>query len=112
MRMIIYGAGGIGGVLGGHLFRKGYPVVLVGNAQHMDTIEANGLKLITGDETLVLRIPTAKKASELTPFGNDDIVLLCAKSQHTWRCLGQIHSPRRLLLLCAAQDSQRSSMMK
>jgi 2-dehydropantoate 2-reductase len=113
MRMIIYGAGGIGGVLGGHLFRKGYPVVLVGNAQHMDTIEANGLKLITGDETFVLRIPTAKKASELTPFRNDDIVLLCAKSQHTWRCLGQLKNagaPRTLRIFCCQNSIWNESV--
>jgi len=30
MRVIIYGAGGIGGVVGGHLARAGHDVVLIG----------------------------------------------------------------------------------
>ncbi len=92
MRFIIYGAGGVGCVIGGHLFRQGYYVVLVGNPQHMDAINANGLKLATGDETFVLRIPAVKTANELVPFRGDDVVMLCAKSQHTLRCLGQLRN--------------------
>src|SRR5438552_1417950 len=42
MRYIIYGAGGIGSVLGGHLFRTGCEVVLVGNAAHVEAISALG----------------------------------------------------------------------
>jgi 2-dehydropantoate 2-reductase len=92
MRIIIYGAGGIGCVIGGHLFRQGYDVVLVGNLQHMDAINTNGLKLVTGNETFVLRIPAVKTANELVPFRSDDVVMLCAKSQHTLRCLGQLRN--------------------
>ena len=71
MRFIIYGAGGIGCVIGGQLFRRGYDVVLVGNPQHMEAINTNGLKLVTGDETFVLRIPAVKTANELVPLAYD-----------------------------------------
>jgi 2-dehydropantoate 2-reductase len=103
MRFIVYGAGGIGCVIGGHLFRRGYQVVLVGNAKHMDAIATNGLKLLTGDETFVLRMPTAKTANELTPFHEDDVVMMCAKSQHTLKCLGQLKkagAPNTLPIFC------------
>ena len=99
MRIIIYGAGGVGCVIGGHLFRRGYDVVLVGNPQHMEAINANGLKLVTGDETFVLQILAVKTADKLVPFRGDDVVMLCAKSQHTLRCLGQLRNagaPRTL----------------
>jgi 2-dehydropantoate 2-reductase len=83
MRFIIYGAGAIGSVIGGHLFRQGYQVVLVGNAQHVEAINWNGLKLVTGAETFILNVPAVKTAQELAPFTDLDIVLLCAKSQQT-----------------------------
>ena len=103
MRIIIYGAGAIGSVLGGHLFRNRYPVVFVGNASHMDAIKSHGLKLVTAEETFHLPVPVAKSASELAPFTDDDIVMLCAKSQHTLRCLGQLKNagaPDTLPIFC------------
>lgn len=113
MRFIIYGAGGIGSVIGGHMFRKGYDVVLVGNAQHMGAIKANGLKLVTGDETFTLRIPTAKTANELGPFRDDDVVMLCAKSQHTLKCLGQLRNataPKTLPVVCCQNSIWNESI--
>jgi 2-dehydropantoate 2-reductase len=101
MRFIVYGAGAIGSVIGGHLFRQGYQVVLVGNAQHIDAINERGLKLVTGAETFMLQVPAVKTAQELAPFTKDDIVLLCAKSQQTVKCLGQLKNagaPRTLPL--------------
>lgn len=102
MRYIIYGAGGIGCVIGGHLFRQGEEVVLIGNAAHMDAISARGLKLVTGDDSYTLKIPAFKTAAEL-PFRADDLVLLCAKSQHTLKCLSQLRSvgaPNSLPIFC------------
>ncbi len=103
MRYIIYGAGGIGCTIGGHLFRTGHNVALVGNADHMDAIRNKGLTFATGDGAYALDIPACKTASELAPFGEEDVVLLCAKSQHTVRCLGQLKNagaPRSLPILC------------
>jgi 2-dehydropantoate 2-reductase len=90
VRFIVYGAGAIGSIIGGHLDRSGYEVVLVGNQSHVDQINTNGLKLITPDETYILKVPAVKKAEELKPFSNDNIILLTAKSQHTILCLGQL----------------------
>jgi len=103
MRIIIYGAGAIGSVLGGHLFRNGYSVVLLGNADHMEVIRSRGLKLVTADETFHLRIPAGKNAEDLAPFTNEDIVMLCAKSQHTVKCLGELKNagaPNTLPIFC------------
>ena len=113
MRFIIYGAGGVGSVIGGHLFRKGYEVVLVGNAGHIDVINERGLKLVTGDETFVLNVPAVKTARELAPFRDDDVVLLCAKSQHTVNCLGQLRNagaPRTLPLFCVQNSILNESV--
>jgi 2-dehydropantoate 2-reductase len=104
MRFIVYGAGGIGSIIGGHLFRVGEDVVLVGNRQHVDRIREAGLRLLMPDETYTLKIKACKTADELTPFKDDDVIILTAKSQHTAICLGQLKNagaPRSLPIVCA-----------
>ncbi|MCJ7608612.1 ketopantoate reductase family protein [Candidatus Bathyarchaeota archaeon] len=104
MRFIVYGAGAIGSVVGGHLYKTGHDVVLVGNPFHIDKINEAGLRLVTPTETYVIRIPAYKKASELAPFDEkEDVLLLTAKSQQTLMCLGQLKNagaPRTLPIFC------------
>jgi 2-dehydropantoate 2-reductase len=94
VRFIVYGAGAIGSTIGGHLHRTGHDVVLIGNQRHVDKINSAGLRLITPEETYVLKISAVKEAKDLVPFGEDDVVLLTAKSQHTILCLGQLKNAR------------------
>jgi len=103
MRFIVYGAGAVGSVIGGHLFRTGHDVALVANPKHVDKIRESGLRLVTPDETYVLRVPAYKEAKDLAPFSEDDAVLLTAKSQHTLKCLGQLKNAgcmRTVLIFC------------
>jgi 2-dehydropantoate 2-reductase len=113
MRIIIYGAGAIGSVLGGHLFRHGYAVKLVGNAEHMKAVKSHGLNLVTAKERYVLPIPVAESASELVPFHKDDLVLLCVKSQHTLKCLGQLKNagaPNTIPVFCCQNSIWNESI--
>jgi 2-dehydropantoate 2-reductase len=48
LRIIIYGAGAIGGVLGGLLTLSGTPVVMIGRPGNVDAIRKNGLKVTGG----------------------------------------------------------------
>ena len=82
MRYIIYGAGGIGSIMGGHLARTGHDVVLIGRPGHINAIKENGLKLITPTGTYQLHIP-AVTGPEQIDFTQDDVILLCAKGQDT-----------------------------
>jgi 2-dehydropantoate 2-reductase len=91
MRYIIYGAGGIGSVLGGHLARAGSSVVLVGRPGHVEAINANGLRLITPSGSYVLRIP-AVTAPVGIDFTAGDVVCLCVKSQDTEGALRDLKS--------------------
>ena len=82
MRTIIYGAGGIGSVVGGHLARTGHEVILIGRPGHVDAINKNGLKLITPVGTHILRIPAVTSPDQID-FKPDDVIFFTMKSQNT-----------------------------
>jgi len=103
VRFIIYGAGGVGSVIGASLFSHGYRAVLVGNPEHVESIRKDGLRFTTPDGTSSLMVEAFKSAEELAPFGDEDVVLLTAKSQQTIRCLGQLKNAgasRSLPMFC------------
>jgi 2-dehydropantoate 2-reductase len=82
MRFIIYGAGGIGSIMGGHLARTGHGVVLIGRPGHVSVINSRGLRLVTPTQTFVLSIP-AVTSPEQVKFTRGDVVCLCMKGQDT-----------------------------
>ncbi|MFC1953674.1 ketopantoate reductase family protein [Chloroflexota bacterium] len=82
MRIIIYGAGGIGCVTGGHLARTGHEVILIGRPGNVNAINENGLRLITPTGTYTVSVP-AVTGPEQIDFNSDDVVLLCMKGQDT-----------------------------
>lgn len=107
IRYIIYGAGGIGSVIGGFLFQSGARVILKGRPNHISAIKKNGLLLVTSSGRYKLNIPAADKAEDLRPFRSDDVVLLTAKSQHTPLCLSELRSAGAPidLPICCMQNS-------
>lgn len=103
MRYIIYGAGGIGSVIGGFLYQAGIETVLVGRPAHVKAIRKNGLFLISSRGRFNLDIPAVTEAKDLRPFKDDDMVLLTAKSQHTHICLSELKeagAPHNLPICC------------
>jgi 2-dehydropantoate 2-reductase len=103
VRFIIYGAGGVGSVIGASLFSHGHQTVLVGNPEHVDSIKKDGLRFVTPSGTSRLMVGAFKTAEQVAPFGDGDVILLTAKSQHTVRCLGQLKSAgasRSLPIFC------------
>lgn len=47
MRFIIYGAGAVGGVIGGKLQLAGHEVVLIARGSHLAVLQSSGLTLNT-----------------------------------------------------------------
>lgn len=90
MRYLIYGAGGVGGVIGGRLFHHGHQVVLICRGAHHEAIARQGLTLKTPTETLHLAIPAVTHPGELA-FTDDDVVLLTMKSQDTDAALRDLY---------------------
>jgi 2-dehydropantoate 2-reductase len=84
MRYIIYGAGGVGCIIGGKLFMNGSDVVLIGRGAHLEAIQRDGLKLQHPhpDATETLPINAVAHPNEIE-FRDDDVVLMTMKSQDT-----------------------------
>jgi 2-dehydropantoate 2-reductase len=82
LRYIIYGAGGIGSIMGGHLARTGHDVVLIGRPGHVNVVNDRGLRLITPLDTYALKIPAVTGPQQIN-FSADDVVCLCMKGQDT-----------------------------
>src|SRR6202171_3060325 len=103
MRFVVFGAGAIGSGMGGHLHRTGYDALLVGRPAHVDRIREHGLRLITADETYTLQVPAVSRVEDVG-FTDQDVVLLCVKSQDTDQALVEIRAaggdPRTLPILC------------
>ncbi len=80
-RVLIWGAGAIGGTIGAYLVRSGFEVTFVDvDAEHVAAIRGRGLSITGpfGDFTV--------KAPAFTPgelAGQWDTALLCTKAQHT-----------------------------
>jgi 2-dehydropantoate 2-reductase len=89
-RFVIYGAGGIGSIIGGHLAMEGSHVVLIGRSDHMNSIRNHGLKLITPSGTHTVPMETATSPSELR-FGHGDAVLVTMKGQNTQAAMRDLH---------------------
>jgi 2-dehydropantoate 2-reductase len=95
MRFVVYGAGAVGGVLGGHLARDKHDVLLICRAAHAEAIrEQNGLRMksATGDYFAPLSAATSTTA---THFNDDTCVLFVPKSNDTSSCVEELatHAP-------------------
>jgi 2-dehydropantoate 2-reductase len=82
VRFVIYGAGGIGGVLGARLHQSGEDVLLVARGAHFEAIRDRGLRLQSADEDVTLPIPVVDHPSAVD-WRDDDAVFLGMKSQDT-----------------------------
>lgn len=78
MRIAIYGAGAIGGLIGGHLARTGQDVTLIARGPHLAALRANGLHISghSGDFTVK---PTA--TDDPAVAGVQDYVIIALKAQ-------------------------------
>lgn len=98
MRLVIHGAGGIGGVMAARLHQAGHDVVAIARGAHLDAWRSGGLRLQTPDEDVVLEVPVAGHPSELA-LGADDVVLLTMKSQDTVAAIADL--PPDVAVVCA-----------
>src|ERR671931_181769 len=91
MRFIIYGAGGIGSGIGGHLWRTGHDAILLGRAGHGGQIQGAGLRFITGTGDYRLPVPAVTHPREIQ-FRAGDVVLLTMKTHDTEVALRELRA--------------------
>ena len=82
MRFVVYGAGAIGGVLGGRLHEAGHEVVLIARGPHLAAIQADGLRIESRLGEVTVHADAVGDPREID-FRADDVVFLCMKGQHT-----------------------------
>ena len=102
MRFIIYGAGGVGGSIGGRLHLSGHDVVLIARGNHLEALKERGLRLRTPDGDYQLPIPAVASPAEID-FRADDVVFLTMKTQDTEAALRalELAAPASVSIVCA-----------
>jgi 2-dehydropantoate 2-reductase len=110
MRYIIYGAGGIGGVIGARLVQRGHEVVLIARGAHLGALRRDGLAFRTPDGTVTLPVTAVGHPSEV-PFGGDEAVLLTMKSQDTAAALDELRATAGDVPVICAQNGVANERM-
>ncbi len=77
MKICIYGAGAIGGLLGAELARAGEEVTLIARGPHLAAIRANGLTLRIDGAEHTVRVAATDKPAEAGP---QDVVIVTVKA--------------------------------
>lgn len=101
MRFVIFGAGGVGGVVGGRLAQHGHSVALIARGKHYEAIRENGLRLESPDDAVRLDLPVFDHPARIA-WTEDDIVLLAMKTQDTCAALDQLAAvvPPSIPIVC------------
>lgn len=102
MRFVIYGAGGIGGVIGGRLHQAGHDVVFVARGDNLAALRDHGLTLRAPGGTAVLPVHAVGHPRD-ADLRSGDVVVLAMKTQHTGEALDDLArvAPRGIAVACA-----------
>jgi len=102
MKYVIYGAGAVGGVIGGHLHLAGLDVALVARGAHLAAIRSAGLVLDTGGGRHRIDAPATDTAADLD-WTDDTVVVLAVKSHQAAVALADLraHAPAGTAVVCA-----------
>ncbi|HEY2998356.1 MAG TPA: 2-dehydropantoate 2-reductase [Acidimicrobiales bacterium] len=102
MRFVIYGAGAIGGTIGGRLFEAGHDVTLIARGEHLRALRGEGLTLAAPAGTVTLPIP-AVGDPRAAGLAGGDVVVLAMKSQDTGPAVEALvrSAPPDIAVVCA-----------
>ncbi|RJP73317.1 MAG: ketopantoate reductase family protein [Candidatus Abyssobacteria bacterium SURF_17] len=89
VRIIIYGAGAVGSIIGGYLHHSKHEVVLVCSKEHADAIRTGGLRITGVQGNYEIRM-SAVTGIEQVSFGSDDAVFLTMKTFDTEEALDRL----------------------
>ena len=63
MRFVIYGAGAVGGVIGGRLSEHGHDVVLIGRGRQLAAVREHGLRVESPGGSTTVQLPIVESRS-------------------------------------------------
>jgi 2-dehydropantoate 2-reductase len=79
MKICIYGAGAIGGLIAGRLAQAGHEVSVVARGAQLTAIRTNGLRVLSGDSENILKVRAEDNPARLGP---QDYVIVAVKAQN------------------------------
>jgi len=102
VRFVVYGAGAIGGAIGGRLFQHGHEVVLIARGAHYEAMRDHGLRLVDPDDDVTLPVPVVDAPARMQ-LTADDVVVLAMKTQDTADALAALTAtaPAAIAIVCA-----------
>ena len=106
MRIVVFGAGAVGSVIGGRLHQHGaahgHEVTLVARGPHCAAIDAHGLVIHDPQGTDVVRVPAVEQITDVA-LDDGDVVVLSMKTQGTAAALDVLaaHAPPGITVACA-----------
>lgn len=111
MRYVVYGAGAVGGGIGGKLHQAGKDVVLIARGEHLRVMQTEGLRLRTPREDIRLKV-TAVGAPSDVDWRGDEVVLLTMKTQDTAGALEALREAAgsRVPVFCAQNGLENERM--
>jgi 2-dehydropantoate 2-reductase len=110
MRYVIYGAGAIGGGIGGKLKKAGREVVLIARGAHLETLQRDGLTLRTPEGSSTTKVQAVGHPSEIDWRG-DEVVVLTMKSQDTQTALEALRDAAGDVPVVCAQNGVANERM-
>ena len=87
MKICIYGAGAVGGLMAAWLARAGHEVSVLARGAHLDAIRAQGLRVRSNNEVQAFKL---RAESDPAKLGPQDYVLVVVKAQSLTEVAGRI----------------------
>ena len=91
MRIVVVGAGAVGGVVAANLAMAAAPVVAVARGEHGRVMRESGLCYESPAGTRIVELPVATSVGEVE-FTDDDVIMLGVKSQDTAGVLNDLRA--------------------
>lgn len=86
MRVVVYGAGAVGGTVAAALAHAGREVVAIARGAQLEAIREGGLRLRSPAHDFTVRVEVAE-SPEAASIGLEDAIVLAMKGQHTQAAL-------------------------
>ena len=98
MRLVILGAGAIGGVVAGHLSRANRDVLVIARGAHLAAIRTTGLRVETPSGAFVTHPETVEAAAVTWRAG--DVLVVAVKTQDLAGALRDVAPPAHVPIVC------------